>query len=296
MKRLSVVVITKNEEVLIGECLRSVSFADELVVVDDYSKDRTVEIAKRKGARVFRRKFDTLGKQKQYAIERAQGEWILQLDADERVSPALRKEIEQVLSKPTFDAYNIYFHQYFLGEPLVPTLSGGHPRLFRRGVGRFSDAPVHEGPFVSVPKGQLRMPITHYSHRSISQLIAKFNQYTDWEARVLYEGGLRSNWMRILLAPLYTFLRRQWVEKDFLSGIRGLVLSVLFSLYSLMKWLKVWEIGYHAESRGRRASIQVKNSKLKIPAIAPPRRGYGGQAKLQLKVTNLGRTFHFELF
>ena len=246
MKRLSVVVIAKNEETLIGECLRSVSFADEVVVVDDYSTDRTVEIAKKEGARGDRRRVDTLGKQKQYAIGKALEEWILQLDADERVSPQLRKEIEGVLRQPRFDAYNIYFHQYFLGEPLVPTLSGGHPRLFRKGVGRFSHAPVHEGPFVDVRAGQLRTPITHYSHRSISQMIEKFNRYTDDEARLLFEGGFRNNWFRTFLAPLYTFFRRQWVEQDFRSGLRGLVLSLLFSLYTLMKWLKVWEISVSA--------------------------------------------------
>ena len=249
---LSVIVVTKNEERVIGKCLRSIAWADERIVVDDYSTDRTVKIAEKYGARVIQRRLDTVGKQKQFALSKAKGDWILQLDADESIPPDLRKEIEEVLAYPHYDAYNFYFHQYFLGEPLVPSLHGGHPRLFRRGHGRFSEAAFHVGPFVDVPVGQMNTPIVHLSHQSISQLIHKFNKYTDADARALYDAGFRTNWFRIIVAPIYTFFYRQWKEKDFLSGVRGLVLSCLFSLHTLMKWLKVWEIEY----RQRRLKVQ----------------------------------------
>lgn len=242
--KLSVVLITKNEEEMIGGCLDSISWANEKIVVDDYSTDRTAEVAKQRGAKVIRRRLDTIGKQKQYAISKARGEWVLLLDADERVSPKLRREIKKAIKNPEFGAYNVWFHQYFLGEPLRPTLHGGHPRLFRRGKGRVTPAAVHERIIVDGKISQLQTPITHYSHQSVSQLIEKFNRYTDDEALILHDGGSRSNWIGIFVAPFYTFFRRQFTDKDFLSGIRGLVLSILFSLYTLMKWLKVWEIEY----------------------------------------------------
>lgn len=239
--KLSVVIVARNEEEMIGDCIRSVVWADEVIVVDDLSCDQTVKIAKRLRARVFKGRMDALGKQKQFGLKKAKGDWILALDADERVSKELGQEIREALANPSFDAYNIYFHQFFLNEPLVTTLHGGHPRLFKKGAGWFSSDPVHEGPFVDVEMGQFENPIIHYSHRSIFQLIEKFNLFTDKEAEVLSEAGIESNWLRLILAPFYTFVRRQWKEKDFLSGMRGLVLSYIFSLYTLMKWVKVWE-------------------------------------------------------
>lgn len=250
--KLSVIVVTKNEEHVIGNCLRSVVWADEKILVDDYSSDRTSAIAKKYGSRVILRNLDTVGKQKQFALEKATGDWILQLDADEIISPALRKEIEQVLDRPKYDAYNFYFHQYFLGKPLVPSLHGGHPRLFRRGHGRFSEDAYHVGPYVDVPVGQMKHPILHYSYQSISQMVHKFNKYTDADAKALYDAGFRTTWFRILAGPAYTFLYRQWKEKDFLCGTRGIILSTLFSIHTLMKWLKVWEIVYRENTRKRR--------------------------------------------
>lgn len=256
--KLSVIVVSNNEEKVIGRCFKSVAWADERILVDDYSTDRTVKIAKKYDARVILRKLDTVGKQKQFALSKAKGDWILQLDADESISPELRNEIKEVLADPHYDAYNLYFHQYFLGDPLVPSLHGGHPRLFRKGHGWFSEAAYHVGPYVDVPVGQLETPIVHLSHQSISQLIHKFNKYTDADAQVLYDEGFRTSWFRIIVAPFYTFFYRQWKEKDFLSGVRGLVLSCMFSIHTLMKWLKLWEIEY---KRGRKKSVLQRGNR-----------------------------------
>lgn len=164
------------------------------------------------------------------------------LDADERIAESLKKEVIEAVSKGNFDAYNVYFHQFFLGQPLVPTLSGGHPRIFKRGLGKIIPDAIHEKIVINGSIGQLKTPIIHLSHRSLSQLISKFNHFTDKEAKIMFEHGSRVGKLTIISSLIHNFWIRQKVYQDYKSGIRGLVLTSLFLIYHFLKWIKIWEL------------------------------------------------------
>lgn len=243
--KISVVVITKNEQNNIKGCLESVRrLADEIILVDDFSYDSTVDIAKKYTKKIFQHKLETLGKQKQWASKKAKGEWILLLDADERINSKLTTEIKSVLRNPQYDAYNIYFQQFFLGKPLPPTLSGGHPRLFRREKGKITADSVHERIIIEGKMGQLKNLIFHYSFRSISQTLAKFNKYTNDEAEIMYQQGVRVNLVKIIFCLPYHFWIRQKVYKDYKAGTLGFIMTMLFVIYHFLKWAKIWELQY----------------------------------------------------
>lgn len=242
--KLSVVIIARNEEARIADCLRSISWVDEIILVDDESTDKTVQIAKQYGAIVYRHKLKLLGTQWHFGISKASGNWILAMGADERVSKNLASEIKKVLKNPEFNVYNIYFHQFYLGEPLTPTLHGGQKRLFRKGFAYFKPIPVHEGPFTEEKAGQLNSLMLHHSFVNIKQVMQKFNRYAHDEATLLFKSGVRFHPLKLLAAPVHTFLRRQFSDQDYQSGLRGIVLSLLFCMSTFTKWLTIWELEY----------------------------------------------------
>ncbi len=239
---ISAVIITKNEQDVIAGSLKSLFWVDEIILVDDFSDDNTVKIAKKYTKNVFLHKLQTLGKQKQYALNKATCNWIIMLDADERIPANLSREIINAIKKSDYSAYNVYFHQFFLGKPLTPTLSGGHPRIFKRGVGRVTPAAVHERIIINGKIGQLKTPIIHLSHRSISGLIYKFNKYTDDQAKIMYLKGSRAGILTIPGSMIYNFWIRQKEFKDYKSGVRGFVLTSIFLIYHFLKWVKIWEL------------------------------------------------------
>lgn len=240
---LSVVVVTKNEEELVRNCLASVKqLADEIVVVDDYSSDKTIKIAKEFTDKIFLRRSETLGKQKNWAISQAKSDWVLLLDADEKISPELRAEILTVIQNDNYDGYNIYFQQFLFGKPLLPTLSGGHPRLFRRGKGKITDLPVHEKIVVNGKIGQLKNPIIHFSYPSVFAVVEKFNRYTNPEALLAYQRGERTNLFKIITVIPRVFFWRFLLGGEWKDGRRGFIVSALFGIYHLLWQLKLWEI------------------------------------------------------
>lgn len=239
---ISAVIITKNEQDVIADCLKSLTWVDEIILVDDFSNDNTVKIAKKYTKKVFLHKLQTLGKQKQYALNKARGDWIIMIDADERISENLRREIINAIKKSDYTAYNVYFHQFFLGKPLEPTLSGGHPRIFRRGFGKVTPDAVHERIIIIGKIGQLKSPIIHFSHQSISQLVNKFNRFTDKEAKIMFSRGSRIGIFTLPGSLLYNFWIRQKEFRDYKSGLRGFVLTSIFLIYHFIKWIKIWEL------------------------------------------------------
>ncbi len=243
MSKISVAIITKNEEKNIKDCLDSVNWADEIVIVDDASQDKTLEIAKAyPQVKIILHRFESFSKQRQYAIGLAEREWILMLDADERVTEGLKKEILEKINNPGFyNGFNIYFQEVFLGKILKPKNKGGHPRLFKKGKGTIEDVPIHEHIMVKEPIGQLENHILHYSYQSIRQVISKFNKYTDLEAQFLFEKGTRTNLLMIIIVPVVTFFRHWIGQKNVGNGIYGVILSLLFAYYFFMKHLKIWE-------------------------------------------------------
>lgn len=237
---LSVVIVTLNEEEKLEECLESVKWADEIVVLDSISQDRTVEIARRYTDKVSQRRFLGHGPMRNAAIESACGEWILCIDADERVTPELRAEIEQALAAPDARAYRMPRKAYFLGKWIRHC--GWWPdyvlRLFRKDEGRYDDSLVHEQVVVGSMPGILRSPLLHFTYANIGEYLKKTDSHTTWYAR---EEGHRASLPKCFLRAFAKFGKSYFLQRGFLDGREGLILSVLASYSTFIKHLKVWE-------------------------------------------------------
>lgn len=239
--RLSVAIIARNEERNLRACLASVAFADEIVVVDHASTDRTVSIAREHGARVIETSnWPGFGAQKNRALDACTGEWILSLDADERVSPQLRGEIECVLAQPRFDVYEMPRRSTYCGRFMRH--GGWHPdyvrRLLRRGAARFSDATVHETLVTDRPVGRLRAPLLHYSFRTMDEVIAKMNRYSSDSAAALAARGQAPGLASAIAHGFAAFLRTYVFKLGFLDGRRGFLLAVSNAEGSYYRYVK----------------------------------------------------------
>ena len=236
-------IITKNEEKNIKECLVSVSsLADEIIVVDDYSLDKTVGIAERFGVKVYQRKLVSLGEQKRFGVGRASGEWVLLLDADERLTKNLSAEVKRAVKSKEYDGYNFYFRSFLFGKPMKPVLSGGQILLFKKSKGKIVSDEVHERVQVRGRVGQLKNPLLHYSYPSVFEVINKFNRYTGPEALIAYKKGERGGILKIIFAIPRVFFWRYFVGGEWKDGMHGFVLSMMFGIYHLLVQLKLWEI------------------------------------------------------
>ena len=249
MSSLTVTVITKNEEQNIGACLRAVAFADQLVVLDSGSIDATTEIAGAAGAEVsVNSDWQGFGTQKNRALALATSDWILSIDADERVTPELRTEIESVLAAPDFDAYSFPRRSSFCGQ--VMRHSGWYPdrvtRLFRRGAAKFSDDLVHESIITTRAVGQLNSPLLHESFRSLEEVLEKVNSYSSAGARSLQNRGKRSSLGRAVGHGLWTFIRTYLLRLGFLDGRMGLVLAISNAEGTYYRYLKLWMMNREA--------------------------------------------------
>jgi glycosyltransferase involved in cell wall biosynthesis len=241
--RLSSVVVAQNEEKNIARCLRSLLFADEIVVVDAFSEDRTAEIAREHGARVVSRVWDGFARQKQYAIDEARCEWILLVDADEEASPALAAEIRSIVeADPDVPAagYRVRRDNYFMGAPMRhgPWRDDTTVRLFRKGRGAVAQRPVHEGIVVSGETPTLQGPLFHYTHQTLSESFLRLNRYTTLEAadRV---AKRRVGLFDVVVPPLGVFLRYYIIGGCWRVGTRGFLLSAVTAIYKSVLYAKI---------------------------------------------------------
>lgn len=229
---LSVVMITHNSQQLLDKVLRSVeSIADEIIVADDGSTDKTVEIAQSYNAKVYTYRNRSLGKRKDFAIKKATSRWILVLDTDEIVSSVLADEIKQVITqRSALDVYYIPYRNHFLGRPL--RYGGEHyamPRLFKRHKATMSTSLVHEQIMFDVGRSScLHSPIHHYSYRSIPQMYKKFTAYALCEARQKVKAGERTSLQKIILYPLHMVWARFIEDRGYKDGLFRLPLDIGF--------------------------------------------------------------------
>ncbi len=249
MPRLSVIIIALNQEANIGDCLASVSFADEIVVVDTGSTDRTVELARAYTDRVLTTDWQGFGRTKNYALDQARGDWVFSLDTDERVPPALQAEIlATVAAGGPLDGYRVARKNYFCGRWIRHL--GWYPdytlRLFRRGRGRFRDREVHEEVVVDGPLGTLKTPLEHYSYRSVSDYVARMDRYARLAAQELAKAGRRPCPGELFFRPLLSFFHLYFIRLGFLEGTPGYTLAVLMSMYKFLKYYYLREL-----ARGR---------------------------------------------
>ncbi len=242
--RLSVVIVTRDESATIRGCLESARFADEILVVDSFSTDDTIALARSGGARVLQHEFTGFARQKNWAIEQATHEWVLQLDADERVTPGLAEEILELLARPpAHEAYQVRRLNFFLGRPMRYTGWGFDrvTRLFRRHV-RFKDVQVHEEIDLPGPLPTLHHRLDHHSFRSFAQYWRKIELYSEYGALQAHREGRRATIDKILLRPPARFLRLYILRLGFLEGMHGLVLSLLAAFTVYLKYARLWEI------------------------------------------------------
>lgn len=239
---LSVIIITKNEASNIAACLQSVSFADELIVLDSGSTDGTVEIAASLGAKVSQTTdWPGFGIQKNRALELATGDWVLSLDADERVTPALAQAIQAAMAKPQADAYRIARLSNFGGRWIRH--SGWWPdyvlRLFRRGTARFKEVAVHESVLPEGPVQTLDGHFLHYPYADLESFIAKINHYSSVAAGVMHAKGKKTSVLGALGHGAWTFIRHYVLRRGFLDGKEGLILAVMAGAGSFFRYSKL---------------------------------------------------------
>lgn len=241
---LSVVIITHNEEANIADCLASVAFASEIVVVDSGSTDRTVELARAAGAKVLcAADWPGFGAQKNRALAQATRPWVLSIDADERVTPALRDEIRAAVADASrYDAWDMPRRSSFCGRYM--SHSGWYPdrvtRLFRRERARFSDDLVHERVVVDGPIGHLRSDLLHATYPDLETMLQKLDRYSSASARAMHEQGRRSSPGGAVARGLWAFIRTYVLRLGFLDGRLGFVLAVSIAETTYYKYLKLW--------------------------------------------------------
>lgn len=250
-KSFSVAIITKNEEDRLPECLASVSVADEVVVVDSGSTDRTVQIAREHGARVFVETWRGFGRQKQFAIDQCRNQWVLVLDADERLPVGTAEEIETVLRAPLHAAYSLPRKNFFCGRWLKR--AGWWPdrvvRLFDKTRARMSDRLVHEGLVVEGSVGQLRGVITHHANRDLAHTLAKINSYSSAGAAELARSGRKGSLFQAIFRSVWAFVHNYLLRRGFLDGKEGFMQAVCDAVNVFFKYAKLWESGRQAKCR-----------------------------------------------
>jgi hypothetical protein len=238
---LSAVIITLNAASQLQACLESVAFADEIVVVDAGSSDGTQELAKQYGARLISREWLGFGQQKQFAVEQATHDWVLCLDADERVSETLRQAIVGAMEAPRFAAYRMPRCNRFLGRYLRH--GEGYPdwslRLFDRRHARWSDDAVHEKVLCEGEVGTLEGDLLHESCETLESYLAKQNRYTSLQAEELRQRGKRAHMGHLLLSPILRFVKFYVFRLGFLDGVPGLVHILIGCFNSFAKYAKL---------------------------------------------------------
>jgi len=242
---LSAIILTQNEERNIVDCLRSLSWADEVLVLDSGSEDATVALAQEMGARVETRPFDSFPRQRNAALELARGEWLFFVDADERATEELAGEVRKAIAQEEAGGFWVPRRNYIFGRWI--RYAGWYPdyqlRLFRRHKGRYDESrEVHELVILDGPEGHLENPLIHYNYDNIAQFIERQNRYTAMEAAYLFRGGARAKVRNFILQPCREFWRRYITLEGYRDSRHGLLLSLLMAYYEGVKYLKLWRL------------------------------------------------------
>lgn len=245
MPKLTVTVITRNEAANLAAALDSVRWADEIIVVDSGSTDDTVAIARGYTDRVIVRPWPGYADQKNFAADEASHDWVLSLDADERVSPALAEEVRRVMAgTPDAAGYRIPRVTFHLGRWIRST--DWYPdyqlRLYDRRRGRWAGRHVHESVRADGPVRRLKGEIQHYAYRDIAHHFQTMDRYTTLAARQMFEDGRRATWIDILVTPRLTFFRNYVLRGGFRDGMAGLIVSAMNAYYVGLKFAKLWEL------------------------------------------------------
>jgi glycosyltransferase involved in cell wall biosynthesis len=247
---ITVIIPAYNEELRIGDALKSVGKVDEILVADSYSTDKTAEIARSYGARIIQRTFDYPANQKNWAIPQARNEWILLLDADERAHPNLLQELADLLQHgPTKDGYWIPRENIFMGRTIKHSWSSDKVvRFFKRDVCRYNDRRAHEEIIDNGNLGMLKNRLIHYTYRSLDHYVEKLNRYAEWQAED-YDAKTGSITIyHLWLKPAFRFVKHFLLKLGFLDGVPGLTIAYYQAYAVRLRYLKLAQL-----RRGKRS-------------------------------------------
>jgi len=271
MNKISAVINTRNEELNIEHCLQTLTWCDEIVVVDMESEDRTVEIARQYTDKIFHHKkvlaFDVARK---FAVEKATGDWILLIDADELVPKSLAEKLKAISDHDEADAVLMPFKNYLLGEwnKYTGWWPNPHCRYFKKSVMDFSER-IHAYQTLSQSARQIKLPseagyaINHYAYKDIVQFIEKLNRYTTIEAAHLYDDKIRFSYFKLFKNGIKEFFDRYIRFRGYKDGTRGLFVSLMMAVYRLVSYMKLWE-----QYENEQEKVSEKYDRLKMELIA----------------------------
>ena len=244
MSKISAIIMAKNEENMIADCLDSVSFCDEIIVIDGGSEDRTVEVAKRIGAKVFELKTSDFSELRNFGLDKATNNWVLYVDTDERVTTSLRDNIKYQISNIKYDAYKVQRKNFYLGTseknewPYIEKLE----RLFRKEYLKRWKGELHESPIVHGKIGELDGYLLHYTHRDLTLMLNKTIEWSKIEAQLRFKSGHpQMVWWRFLRVMITVFFDWYIRQKGFKLGTIGLIES-LYQMFSMfVTYARLWE-------------------------------------------------------
>lgn len=247
MLPISVAIITKNEEKNIRAALESIRNGTEIIIVDSFSKDRTLEICREYTNKIYQQEWQGYAKQKQMAIEFAERRWVFILDSDERFTTALWDEIQGIIKNGnTYSGFYVPRKNIFLGKWIKH--GGWWPdytlRLFLKEKATIQERKVHEKVIVEGKIGYLRNHIEHYSYRTISDYLKKMDIYSTLSAEELHKKKVKAGLFNLITHPIVTFFKMFFLKFGFLDGKHGLILAILYSQYTFLKYLKLWEMSH----------------------------------------------------
>ena len=256
-RKVSVIITTFNEEVNVGECIESVLWADEILLVDSFSKDRTLEIARRYPITILEREYFGSAAQKNWAIDRVQHEWVLIIDADERVPEVLAREILALLTtEPPVNGYYIRRENIFIDKAIRHSgwSTDKVVRLFRRDKGRYPNRRVHADLEIEGEVPVLRNPFLHFTFRTFDQYFPKFLNYAEWGAAQAFRDGRHAGFIELVFRPWWRFVRTFFLQLGVLDGVHGFVLCMLQAFGVFLKYARLWEYRIRA-ARGEEVRL-----------------------------------------
>lgn len=238
--KITATIITFNEQANIERCLKSILWVDEIVVVDSYSSDNTIEICKKYNCKIIQAEWMGFGKTKKFAVDSASHDWILSIDSDEEVTEQLKDKIQQTLAAPEYYGFKIKRRSHYLGKEIKHCgWDRDYPlRLFNRQFANFNDKEVHESVILNGKKGRIHESFLHYTYPTISSHINKINRYTELAA---LDGEKKYSLLTSLLFGINKFLKMYLLQKGFLDGKYGFLLCVNSAFGVYLKYIKVWE-------------------------------------------------------
>ncbi|WP_417856353.1 glycosyltransferase family 2 protein [Xanthomarina gelatinilytica] len=237
MKKLSVIIPTFNEEAYLKNALRSVSFADEIIVIDSLSTDKTVEIAETFGCKVLHRKFDNFSNQKNHALQYATGKWVLFIDGDERITYKLKQEILQAIETGKHAGYKLNFPHFYMNRFLYHH-TDNVTRLVLREKCRFEGS-VHEKLIVDGSIGKLKNPVLHFTYKGLMQYISKKDSYAWFQAKQLLNKGKKATYFHLAFKPFYRFFSSYILRGGFRDGIPGLAVASINAYGVFSRYVKL---------------------------------------------------------